>query len=235
MNINDARRKLELFYNGTSTPEDIDDLQRFFAEANSIPSDMEADAAIFIGSISESLHIPAPEEIFTEDFLSEIDQAVKTETRRSRIFRRVIWSTSIAAASLVAVLMFRSSNDSPQTFIHTHSALQADNMYTDNNIQDTIIVHSTSIDVILPLSASTATSTDNTPTVQKTVDEQAIDDTTIRTDYTEISDPQQVAEILNFAYTKISDSFSLVNSSLSDVDSRIVQTANTISSTLNGL
>lgn len=103
-NYNEIRKLLELYYEGRTSRAQENELTEFFANAETLPADLEADRRLF-GQLAD---MSAGEVMIPEDFDSRITAAVEDEMSRERAAsrRRSRWrSVWIAAGSAAACLL----------------------------------------------------------------------------------------------------------------------------------
>lgn len=248
MDINELRILLDRFYDGTSTPEDIEALRRFFSETKDIPVDLRPDAAIFTSNVPAE--IPSAEEILGTGFLTEIEKAANEEvsasgTEKVRITdplpRWTVWASIAAAACIAAVLFFRyPSGDSfrlePQDNISGEG--------TEKVLTARVAAGLTEIDTIA-YAATINTPTEETDVVpaskatnvsrQNNRTERAATQADVSDGYIEINDSAQAAYYINLVCNKIDNSLDVVNKSVRDVDRHLDESIVTISTTLKNL
>ncbi len=211
ININEARKLLERYYNATSTPQDVKALQDFFANADNIPDDLRVDAVIF----ATGKATPSADEILGADLLADIERAVKAQQsdkkRQKRLPRIFFWSTSAAAAAVMAFVVLNidfSTNDHESVPGTERADLTAQTV--NDTPQDTTIISVSEIsDQLLAQSSTDESVTADThvkpariakssPIPQPATD---IDD-----GYSVISDPEQAAIIAQRALQRVSSS-----------------------------
>lgn len=248
MDINEIRILLDRFYDGTSTPEDIEALRRFFSETKDIPVDLRPDAAIFTSNVPAE--IPSAEEILGTGFLTEIEKAANEEvsasgTEKVRITdplpRWTVWASIAAAACIAAVLFFRyPSDDSFRLEPQDNTSGEV----TEQILTARVAAGLTEIDTLA------YAATINSPVEEKDA-VQASDatkasrqdnrsahiaiHTNVSDGYIEINDSAQAAYYINLVCNKIDNSIGVVNQSVRDVDRHLDESIVTISTTLKNL
>ena len=219
MTSDNARQLLDKFYNGTSTPSDIEQLKSFFATATDIPDDMMADAILFSGAENpEAAPVPEISDIIGEDFLSEIDSAVAEEQRKAisapRRFRpRYVWLSAAAAACLLLVLTF--------CFLMPDNNLSRQSASSDSGSSVTAkskspIPDTVSVETLKPA-----------PTLKEENMAKVSESSNPNNGYNEINDPELARETLDDTFNILRESFARVNKNMPDI-SAVVERNNTI-------
>ena len=106
MKTEEVRHMLASYYDGTATCDEVDALKRYFVEADSVPDDLKADAAVFRALAScESARVPG-----------DLGQRIIDSTVGSRRPARFVARRVIAVAASVALIIslgLAFLNDSP--------------------------------------------------------------------------------------------------------------------------
>lgn len=251
MDINKVRKLLDRFYDGTSTPEDIEALRLFFSETKDIPVELKPDAAIFTGDFQAK--IPSAAEILGSDFIAEIDKTAnakipsassrKAEFSRS-LPRWMAWTSIAAAACIAAVLFFHSpsnetfriepqGNTSGTQSTRTLTARTAAGIAGIDSIEYAVAVNTP------PHEKDKTTATDSQSKIRHSKVDKTVSAAHAISDdsdgYIEINDSLQAAHYLRMVYAKIDNSLGVVNKSVRDVDRHIDESIVTIYTTLENL
>ncbi len=232
MTINDVHTILDRFYDGTSTPADIEALRRFFAETTDIPAELAPDAAIFRG-FNDVGDIPSAELVLGRDLLEKVDVA----SRRQRPLPKVlVWATVAAAACVAAVLLINPPTDN--TLVRPAS--NQPRMLTANAVIDTEISDTTAMNIDAPEQAatpSTANKATSRPPESRPMAPREVRHAEIAVDdgFVEINDSATAVRYIAKAYRNIDRSVAVVSNSVSDADRSIDRSSRFIASTLKNL
>lgn len=117
--INQLRQLLTDYYNGLSSPDQIKEINRLFAELPSVPADLQTDRLIFESEVRMADAHPAAPASLNKLIDSTIDScAAKSRHQRSATSRIMAWSSYGSAAAVIAILLsigIRLSEVSPVT------------------------------------------------------------------------------------------------------------------------
>lgn len=95
MNTEKARHLLQRYYDGTATADELAALKQYFVEADNIPADLRADAAIFRAMSKRRPATPPA------DLMQRITAATVESPRRRFHFN---WKSGLSAAAVVAAI-----------------------------------------------------------------------------------------------------------------------------------
>ena len=234
MTSDNARQLLDKFYNGTSTPSDIEQLKSFFATATDIPDDMMADAILFSGAENpEAAPVPDITDILGEDLLSEIDSAVAEEQLAAisaprRLRPRYVWFSAAAAACMLLVLTFG--------FLMPDNNLSRQSASSDSGSSVTAKSESTipdtvSVETLKPAPTFKEENMAKAPSPVRThkpkIKKNVSWSSNPNNGYNEINDPEVARETLEDTYNILRESFARVNKNMPDI-SAVVERNNTI-------
>lgn len=233
--LDEIRQLIELWYDGQTDHEQEARIERFFKQTDNsqLPDDLKAEAEVF-GCMSV-LAQQCPD----TEFVEEIEAAVQSEARRPRLMRRVIvWTTSVASAAAIVIaigvglkMKTVSLDTAPvaDPLPTTTVASVADEKSPSANQTEEIAIQPVHEVVASPTSLEqpvAKSQVDNRPAEQQDV---------VSDEYTEITDPEQVLQIIRRVYNQSTELFSQSAKSIAEVEQSVqrttINTINTIKST----
>lgn len=119
-NINRIRQLLTLYYDGTATPAQAEELSRLFATHSQLPDDMLMERRMF-----EAMACIANSEPVPSDLPCRIEQAISAECSKSR---RLLWIRATAIAAAIAVISTISLHMLNQAEMHAPTVDVPDNI-----------------------------------------------------------------------------------------------------------
>lgn len=114
--IKEVRDALGRWYDGDSSPADLEMLIAFFSTSSSIPEDMESDAVFFRSLVPEENAGPLAD---MPELVDEINTAVAREcVDGTRIRRRVWWMLPVAASVALAIVFAGRHSEAPRLAVN---------------------------------------------------------------------------------------------------------------------
>lgn len=124
--IQEVRDALGRWYDGTSSPADLEMLIEFFSTSSPIPPGMESDAVFFRALVPDDNADPLAD---MPALVDEIDTAVARECVEGvRIRRRAWWMLPVAASVVLAIVFAGRHGETPRLAVNAPAVGQHDSV-----------------------------------------------------------------------------------------------------------